>query len=123
VCAITGTAYAVQADQQRFDERAEETASDESAPAWRLDADEAIHQSRSLAQRFLGGGRRRIRFAHLSETPSAVARWRYPLWAQTWERKRGRLDMRLLDGVTGEGCESAVRRAVLEGLLTSKPLG
>ena len=118
VCAINGTAYAVQAEQQRFDHPPSGGQFEgESTPPFRLESAHALDHSRSLARRFLGGGGRRIRASHLSQIPTTVARWRYPVWVQTWERKPGRLDLRVLDGVTGEACESAVRRAVLDGIL------
>ena len=72
VCATEGTAFAIQAGQQSFSAvPATENATGEVFPGWKWELPAAIEVSRSLAQRFLGGGGRRIRASRLPEHPCA----------------------------------------------------
>ena len=40
----------------------------------------------------------------------------YPFWVAYWERRRGSLDVRLIDAVTGQVAGTGLRRAFLAGL-------
>ena len=77
----------------------------------RLDLDEC----RPLAELFL---RRRLLIAR-TERELAIETAReclYPFWVAYFERRRERIDVRLLDAVTGDASGTGLRRAFLSGL-------
>lgn len=76
---------------------------------------EAVSRARALVQRGLLL-QRRVAVGRLSLGVLSAELVAYPFWMQVFERRRGRYDIRLLDGVGGRRAGAEVKRGVLSAL-------
>ncbi len=121
VCALSGDAIRLDESALCFSEPAPEGDSESKRQGWRPDFVLTAEQARRSGRALLGSLLLLSREAgrHAIGEPVQVSSLRHPYWLFVWERRYGRLDLRLLDGLDGSKAGSGVRAAILKALLAS----